>query len=715
MIGLLKGRLLARNKAKENHQNQQSQSPKSKPRQTSLSESLVAAAATTERVQNRLAEISELQRAESNTDETNSTANADLNWSDNDDDNDDNDSDDNSLLDFSNRSLSSSEEESNSESDSGSQRQHQRQDQQEQEPSGKSNNESDNGSQHQRQQQQSSTNSLSSRDSSGSLDELSQLAPPPRATMIRADLLELSNISSAYTRSPSPDNSTTSSSDGIYYNHHHQHNAHWQQQRLLPASRSDSMPQVSSFSAYPYEDRPANLEMDVMTTTTDFHSLSPSQRRRVLLAPLQNQPKQHPHYHDYDDYNDSSHGELSLADQADYDDVLQRALLPDHPTRTISPRTTTARPMAVRVPWKSPWMRHSDPQTTSTSAAADADVTTAKSTLTYKQHTVDTIMKTVAYVGLASSFAVAIWAGTTATTTCTMQTSMTCWWTVLATAATAAWSLYILYVQYQVAKMPHLYREQVALQQTLQRWKCTNTHERSRHMAAQAGIQRWKLLAGVPAGDYEQNGSTTTAATVIPTTTTTTTSSSPSSPTTTTPSSPSSPTIITASIRRRHTVATELLAAKRNIRHHQRSQIAKAIVEVLIHKKNAKGAAWEKDGCVWNMRSIRWLELRILKIKGVRLDNVRLMAWWESQRQQELSSTAVVSYLIRSALLEEKNGFFVFESIPATVRRNTLFTSTSASTSTSTISPKPNRRRRRSSTSSSTSTSTSNRRPSETL
>jgi hypothetical protein len=432
-----------------------------------------------------------------------------------------------------------------------------------------------------------------------------------------------------------------------------------------------------------------------MTITTDPASLSPSQRRRLFFSPLQNQPKQHPHYHDYDDYNDSSHGELSLADQADYEDVLQRALLPDHPTRT-SPRATTARPMAVRAPWKSPWTRHSDPQAASTSAAAAAaaDVTTAKSTMTYKQHTVDTVMKKVAYVGLASSFAVAIWVGTTATTTCTTQTSMTCWWTALATTATAVWSLYVLYVQYQVAQIPRLYKEQVALQQTLQQWKCTNTHERSRHMAAQAGIQRWKLLAGVPAGDYEQNGAATTAATIIPSTT-----SSPSSPTTT-PSSPSSPTIMsTASIRRRHTVATELLDTKRKIRHHQRSQIAKAVVEVLIHKKNAKGPAWEKDGCVWNMRSIRLLELRILKIKGVRLDNVRLMAWWESQRQQELSSTTVVTYLIRSALLEEKNGFFVFESSPATVRRNTLFTSTSASVST--IAPKPKRSRRRSSTSSS--------------
>jgi hypothetical protein len=649
MIGLLKGKLLAR-KANENNQNQQSQSqarqPQSSKRETSLAESLVAAAVTTERVQNRLAELSELQQAESKNDETDT--NATLNWSDDEDD-DGNDSDDNSLLDFSNRSLSSSEE-SNSEGDSGSQhQQEQQQQQQEQKPSGKS----------------FDTNSLSSRgSSSNSLDELSQLAPPARATMIRADLMELSNISSAYTRSPSPDHSTTSSSDGIDFNRQ------WQQQRLLPASSASA----------PYGDRPASLEMmDVMTTPTDSHdvSLSPS-RRRVVFSPLK--PKQHPHYHDYDDYNDSSHGDLSLADQADYEEVLQRALLPDHPTR-ISPSATrstgtatTARPIAVRV----------------------------QSAMTDKQHTMYTVMKKVAYVGLASSFAVVSWLGTTATTTCTAQTTMTfCSWTTLATAATAVWSLYILYVQYQVAKIPHLYRQQVALQQTLQQWKCTNTHERSKHMAAQAGIQRWKIRAGVPAGDYEQNGTTTTADTVIPTTTGT-------------PSSPSSTAIMNAaSIRRRHTVATELLAAKRKIRHHQRSQIAKAVVEVLIHKKNAKGAAWELDGCVWNMRSIRLLELRLLKIKGVRLDNVRLMAWWESQRQQELPSTAIVNYLIRSALLEEKNGFFVFEKSPRTVRRNTLFTSTSTTTSTSTITPKPNRSRRRSSTSSNN--STSNMRPHETV
>jgi hypothetical protein len=110
-------------------------------------------------------------------------------------------------------------------------------------------------------------------------------------------------------------------------------------------------------------------------------------------------------------------------------------------------------------------------------------------------------------------------------------------------------------------------------------------------------------------------------------------------------------------------VATELLAAKRKIRYHQRSQISKAVVEVLVNKKNAQGQAGEQQGWAWNKRSIQMLELRLLKIKGVRLDKEHLMTWWESQRQQECSPTDIIKDLFRNALFEENNSFFVFEAI----------------------------------------------------
>ena len=423
--------------------------------------------------------------------------------------------------------------------------------------------------------------------------ESSQMQQP-----MRADLLELSMISSIDgTRSPSPDSSTDSYSYSHYDYHHHQILPAFTTvttTAAAPAAAATGPPVLSSTpSVSCNNNNKASSALPEWTFPKTAIQQSPDQR--LVLSPM------HSNDNDDNDNNANDGQEDSALDvsQASYHDVLHRALL--HNTCTVTPAAVTA---------------------VVATNASELDRDNASS-CTNAATAMDYVMVRVACVGIGAVPCAAAWS---------LAFSV---WTIAAAATALVWACYIVHVHCQYyQQLPKLRAQHAALQLAVQHWKRTNSHKRSKLMAATAAIKRWERMAG----PWE------TADARVP-------------------------------------AAKRLLALVPELRYRQQTALARAVLNAAWTAPQPSGSSTAGALFVWNSRSIQLLELQLLhQIPGVTL-NKKLLMQRRWHQQKDLSSMARLQDVLAEVWAGPKSAIFVYD--PLVARKKTLPQSGSNSNSSS--------------------------------